>query len=187
MQRLFERHRDAEAARDYDAILATFVEDCFSTPILSACAAREGSRRGRPMRGTSLPFPIWRPMTRGVPSARTSWWSGALFRAAAEESGWACPRRAEPSKSRSPTSPPSATGRSGEAIYFDLATLCEQAAQSLDKVRAGARNEQRRCARRARKPKPSKPPGCRSRRCRRRTWSWFARSWRRGIAATTRG
>jgi hypothetical protein len=29
MQRLFERHRDAEAARDYDGILATFVEDCY--------------------------------------------------------------------------------------------------------------------------------------------------------------
>jgi ketosteroid isomerase-like protein len=29
MQRLFERHRDAEAARDYDGILDTFVEDCF--------------------------------------------------------------------------------------------------------------------------------------------------------------
>ena len=29
MRRFFERHRDAEAARDYDAILATFVDDCF--------------------------------------------------------------------------------------------------------------------------------------------------------------
>ena len=29
MQGLFETHRDAEAARDYDAILATFVEECF--------------------------------------------------------------------------------------------------------------------------------------------------------------
>ena len=29
MKRLFETHRDAESARDIDAILATFVEDCF--------------------------------------------------------------------------------------------------------------------------------------------------------------
>src|SRR5687768_3258712 len=29
MLRLFEAHREAEAARDVDAILATFVEDCF--------------------------------------------------------------------------------------------------------------------------------------------------------------
>ncbi len=29
MQRIFQAHRDAEAARDYDGILATFVEDCF--------------------------------------------------------------------------------------------------------------------------------------------------------------
>jgi hypothetical protein len=27
----------------------------------------------------------------------------------------------------------------GESIYFDLATLCEQAALPLDQVRAGAR------------------------------------------------
>lgn len=29
MLRLFEAHREAEAARDIDAILETFVEDCF--------------------------------------------------------------------------------------------------------------------------------------------------------------
>src|SRR3954453_2680877 len=29
MQRLFEQHRDAELARDYEGILDTFVEDCF--------------------------------------------------------------------------------------------------------------------------------------------------------------
>jgi hypothetical protein len=29
MLRLFEAHREAEAARDYDAILATLTEDCF--------------------------------------------------------------------------------------------------------------------------------------------------------------
>jgi ketosteroid isomerase-like protein len=29
MLRLFETHRDAEAARDFDAILAIFAEDCF--------------------------------------------------------------------------------------------------------------------------------------------------------------
>jgi hypothetical protein len=29
MLRLFEAHREAEAARDYDAILATFTEDRF--------------------------------------------------------------------------------------------------------------------------------------------------------------
>ena len=28
LQHLFERHRDADAARDYDAILVTFIEDC---------------------------------------------------------------------------------------------------------------------------------------------------------------
>jgi hypothetical protein len=29
MQRVFEAHREAEAARDIDAILETFVDDCF--------------------------------------------------------------------------------------------------------------------------------------------------------------
>jgi hypothetical protein len=38
MQRLFERHRDAEATRDYDAIRATFVEDCFLETQAFTCA-----------------------------------------------------------------------------------------------------------------------------------------------------
>jgi ketosteroid isomerase-like protein len=29
MRSLFQQHRKAEAARDYDAIMATFVEDCY--------------------------------------------------------------------------------------------------------------------------------------------------------------
>jgi hypothetical protein len=38
MQRLFERHRGGEAARDYDAVLATFIEDCFLETQAFTCA-----------------------------------------------------------------------------------------------------------------------------------------------------
>jgi hypothetical protein len=37
MLRLFEAHRDAEAARDIDAGLETFVEDCFLETMRSSC------------------------------------------------------------------------------------------------------------------------------------------------------
>src|SRR5215212_9652690 len=46
MLRLFEAHREAEAARDYDAILATFVEDCFleTVPLRLRREGKEGAR-----------------------------------------------------------------------------------------------------------------------------------------------
>ena len=47
MQRLFEQHRDAELARDYDGILETFVEDCFleTKPLGIRSEGREAVRR----------------------------------------------------------------------------------------------------------------------------------------------
>jgi hypothetical protein len=46
MLRLFERHREAEAARDIDAILETFVDDCFleTMPLELRSQGREAVR-----------------------------------------------------------------------------------------------------------------------------------------------
>jgi hypothetical protein len=80
MLRLFEAHREAEAARDVDAILTTFVEDCFLETMALGLRA-EGKGR--------------RPFKDGL--------------------------------------------MAGEAVYFDLATLCEQAGLNTDEVRAAAK------------------------------------------------
>ena len=43
MLRLFEAHREAEAARDIEAILETFVADCFLKRCRSVSEARAGT------------------------------------------------------------------------------------------------------------------------------------------------
>jgi len=84
MRHLFETHRDAEAIRDYDAILA--------------------------IRGTSRPFPIWLRTTRVGPSETTSSSCGARSGARAAGPGSACHRRDAPSWSRLRMSRRSAMG-----------------------------------------------------------------------------
>jgi hypothetical protein len=55
MRGLFERHRQAESARDYDGILDTFVEDCFLDTKPWAFAAMVGRRFAVATRRGTLP------------------------------------------------------------------------------------------------------------------------------------
>jgi hypothetical protein len=55
MHSLFEAHREAEAARDYDAILATFVEDCFLETVALGSRSEGKSAVRRAYEGYSLP------------------------------------------------------------------------------------------------------------------------------------
>src|SRR5918997_5735564 len=66
MQQLFERHRDAEAARDYEAILATFVEDCFleTVPLGLRREGKEGTRTA--YEGYFTAFPDLSPNDEGM-------------------------------------------------------------------------------------------------------------------------
>ena len=70
MLSLFQQHRKAEAARDYDAIMATFVEDCYLETV-PLCALRVAPQLERLTRDTSLPFPICLLTTRASRSAMT--------------------------------------------------------------------------------------------------------------------
>ncbi|MHA6780309.1 ester cyclase [Pseudonocardia saturnea] len=145
MKRIFQAHRDAEAARDYDGILATFVEDCFldTVPLglrtvgrTAVRAAYEGSYFAA--------FPDLTPEDQGYAfgdDAVVAW--GTLN-----------------GTSRGPWLGIPPSGRSfsvrftnvahfrdelmhGESIYFDLATLCEQAGLPLDEIRAAAMDRAR--------------------------------------------
>jgi steroid delta-isomerase-like uncharacterized protein len=140
MQRLFQRHRDAEAARDYDAILATFVEDCFlETHSLGLRSEGRAAVRAA-YEGYFTAFPDLAPHDQGGAvgdDVMVVW--GTLEGTSAGE--WV----GVPPSGRSFAVPfanvtPFRDGlMTGESIYFDLATLCEQAALPLDKVRAGAK------------------------------------------------
>ncbi len=141
MQRLFERHRDAEAARDYDAILATFVEDCFleTHPLGLRSEGRVPVRKAY-QEGFFAAFPDLAPDDEGRAfggDVMVVW--GTLKGTSGGDWMGVSPT------GRSFTVPfanvtPFRDGlMAGESIYFDLATLCEQAALPLDQVRAGAR------------------------------------------------
>jgi steroid delta-isomerase-like uncharacterized protein len=140
MQRLFERHRDAEAAHDYDAILATFVADCFleTHPLGLRSEGKAAVRTA--YEGYFTAFPDLSPEDKGHAfgeDVMVVW--GTLQ--GTSKGDW----MGVPPSGRSFTVPfanvtPFGDGlMAGESIYFDLPTLCEQAALPLDEVRAGAK------------------------------------------------
>jgi steroid delta-isomerase-like uncharacterized protein len=142
MRRLFERHRDAEAARDYDAILATFAEDCFlETHPLGLRSEGRTAVRTAYEEGFFAAFPDLAPDDEGSAFGDDVMVAWGTLRGT---SGG--PWMGVPPSGRSFVVPfanvtPFRDGlMEGESIYFDLAMLCEQAALPLDEVRAAARN-----------------------------------------------
>jgi steroid delta-isomerase-like uncharacterized protein len=140
MLRLFETHREAEAARDYAAILATFVDDCFLETVAlgSRSEGKEAVRAA--YEGYFTAFPDLRPDDQGMAFGNdviVVW--GKLE--GTSGGAWL----GVPPTGRSFSVPftniaPFKDGRmEGEAIYFDLATLCEQTRISLDRVREAAK------------------------------------------------
>ena len=141
MQRLFERHRDAEAARDYEGILDTFVEDCFleTFPLGLRTEGRAAVRKAYE-EGFFAAFPDLSPddVGRAFGADVMVVWGTLRGTSGGEWMG-------VPPSGRSFVVPfanvtPFRDGlMAGESIYFDLATLCEQAGLPLEEVRAGAR------------------------------------------------
>ena len=140
MRTVFERHRDAEAARDYEAILATFVEDCFleTHPLGLRSEGRAAARAA--YEGYFTAFPDLAPDDEGQAfgdEVMVVW--GTLRGTSGGD--WV----GVPPSGRSFAVPfanvtPFREGlMAGESIYFDLAALCEQADLPLDEVRAGAK------------------------------------------------
>jgi steroid delta-isomerase-like uncharacterized protein len=140
MQRLFERHRQAEAARDLDAILATFVEGCFleTVPLGLRSEGRAAARAA--YEGYFTAFPDLAPDDEGLAFGDNAIVAWGTLRGTSGGDWLGVPP----------------TGRSfavpfvnvapfqdelieGESIYFDLATLCEQAGLPLDEVRTAAK------------------------------------------------
>jgi SnoaL-like polyketide cyclase len=136
MSRLFEAHREAEAARDIDTILETFVPDPFleTMPLGLRSEGKEAVRAAYEQQ-----FPDLAPEDEGIAFGDdviavwgtlhgTSWgdWlgippGGGTF---AVPLANVVPSRQE--------------RMAGERIYFDLATPCEQARLPLAEVRAAA-------------------------------------------------
>jgi steroid delta-isomerase-like uncharacterized protein len=140
MQRLFERHRDAEAARDYDAILATFVEDCFleTHPLGLRSEGRAAARAA--YEGYFTAFPDLAPDDEGHAFGEDVLVVWGTLRGTSGGDWVGVPPSGRPFAVPFANVTPFRDGlMAGESIYFDLATLCEQAGLPLDEVRAGAK------------------------------------------------
>jgi steroid delta-isomerase-like uncharacterized protein len=141
MQHLFERHRDAEAARNYDGILETFVEDCFleTKPLGLRSEGREAVRRTY-QEGYFVAFPDLSPDDVGSAfgdDVMVVW--GTLEGTSGGEWMGVPPSGKSFSVPFANVTPFRDGLMAGETIYFDLATLCEQAELPLNDVRAAAR------------------------------------------------
>lgn len=140
MRRLFERHRDAEAARDFDAILATFVEDCFleTQPLGLRSEGRAAARAA--YEGYFTAFPDLTPDDEAQAfgdEVMVVW--GTLRGTSGGDWVGVPPSGGSFAVPFANVTPFRDGLMAGESIYFDLATLCEQAALPLEEVRAGAR------------------------------------------------
>jgi predicted ester cyclase len=140
MLREFMRHRDAEIRRDYDAIIDTFVEDCYIETIALGLRSegREATRTAYMAYFTAFPdldsdyqgFAAGDDVLVGWGVLSGS--SGGEWLGVAPTGGRFAVRFTNVATFRD-------RRMAGESIYFDVATLCEQAGFSLDAVRAAAK------------------------------------------------
>jgi steroid delta-isomerase-like uncharacterized protein len=140
MLKEFMRHRDAEIRRDYDAIIDTFVEDCYIETVALELRSdgREATRTAYVAYFTAFPdldsdyqgFAAGDDVLVGWGMLRGT--SGGEWLGVAPTGGNFAVRFTNVARFRGGQ-------MAGESIYFDVATLCEQAGFSLDAVRAAAK------------------------------------------------
>jgi predicted ester cyclase len=138
--RLFEAHRDAEAARDIDAILETFVTNCFleTLPLGLRSNGLDAVRAAYEMQFFSA-FPDLAPEDEAIAfgdDVIAVW--GTLRGTSHGEWLGVAPGGGTFAVPFANVVPFSQGLMAGEKIYFDLATLCEQARLPLEEVRAAA-------------------------------------------------
>ena len=140
MLHLFEAHREAEAARDIDAILETFIDDCFLETVALGLRSegRDAVRAAYEMQFFSA-FPDLAPEDEGMAfgDETIAVW-GTLRGTSRGDWLGVAPGGGTFSVPFANVVPVQEGRMAGEVIYFDLATLCEQARVPLDDVRAAA-------------------------------------------------
>jgi steroid delta-isomerase-like uncharacterized protein len=140
MLRLFEAHRKAEAARDIDAILETFVADPFmdTMPLGLRSDGRDAVRAAYESQFFTA-FPDLAPEDEGMALGEDVIAVWGTLRGTSRGDWLGVPPGGESFVVPFANVVPFRQGRmAGETIYFDLATLCEQARIPLEDIRAAA-------------------------------------------------
>ena len=140
MLRLFEAHREAEAARDIDVILETFVEDCFlETVALGLRSEGRDAVKAAYEHQFFSAFPDLAPDDEGIAVGADVVVVWGTLRGTSRGDWLGVPAGGGAFAVPFANVVPFRDGlMAGETVYFDLATLCEQAGLPLDQVRAAA-------------------------------------------------
>jgi steroid delta-isomerase-like uncharacterized protein len=139
MQQLFAVHRDAERQRDFDAIMKTFTENCYLETIAlgSRSEGQEAVRDAYVAAFTA--FPDLKPEDRGVAFGDAVMVAWGIQRGTSLGDWLGVPPSGQPFAVPFTNVATFADGLMvGESVYFDLATLCDQAGLPLDEVRRAA-------------------------------------------------
>ena len=140
MRRLFEAHREAEAARDIDSILQTFGDDCFlETQALGLRSQGRDAVRAAYEQQYFIAFPDLSPQDEGIAFGDKVIVVWGTLRGTSRGDWLGVPPGGGAFEVPFANVVPFEQGlMAGETIYFDLATLCEQARIPLDAVREAA-------------------------------------------------
>jgi len=144
MEQLFRTHRDAEKRRDFDSVMQTFTEDCYLETIALGSRS-EGQVAARAAYVAYFAaFPDLTPDDRGVAFGDNVMVAWGLLNGTSGGDWLGVPPSG---KSFAVPFTNIATFTDdlmmGESIYFDLATLCEQANLPFDAVRRAAKERVR--------------------------------------------
>ncbi|MFI9341807.1 ester cyclase [Streptomyces sp. NPDC052773] len=140
MRRLFEAHREAEAARDIDGILGTFVTDCFlETKALGLRSQGRDAVRAAYQSQYFTAFPDLAPEDEGITFGDDVLAVWGTLRGTSRGEWLGVPPGGGTFTVPFANIVPFRDGlMAGEAIYFDLATLCDQANIPLSEIRKAA-------------------------------------------------
>jgi steroid delta-isomerase-like uncharacterized protein len=139
MLSLFQQHRKAEAARNFDAIMATFVEDCYleTVPLNLRIEGRTAARAA--YEGYFTAFPDLSPDDEGFAFGDDIMVTWGTLRGTSKGDFLGVPPSGRAFALPFVNVARFRAGRmAGESIHFDVATLCEQAGLPIDKIRAAA-------------------------------------------------
>ncbi|MER5296906.1 ester cyclase [Streptomyces pharetrae] len=140
MRRLFEAHRAAEAARDIDGILRTFVSDCFlETKALGLRSQGTDAVRAAYQQQYFTAFPDLAPEDEGIAYGDDVIAVWGTLRGTSRGDWLGIPPGGGSFAVPFANVVPFRDGlMAGESIYFDLATLCDQATIPLGEIRKAA-------------------------------------------------
>jgi steroid delta-isomerase-like uncharacterized protein len=140
MLRLFEAHREAEAARDIDGILETFTTDCFleTVPLGLRSEGKDAVRAAYELQFFTS-FPDLASADEGIAFGDDVVVVWGTLRGTSRGDWLGVPPGGGAFAVPFANVVPFEQGlMAGERIYFDLASLCEQARIPLDAIRAAA-------------------------------------------------